>query len=191
MKKTTTRSSSAAASKTPAKKAPPKTAKKAAASGAASSAPPKKVAKKAASSSASAPKKATTKETAGLKGDAAAKKLDQRIAELGDWRGDVLSRLRKLIHDADPQIEEEWKWMGTPCFYHQGGVCTGESYKEVVKLTFFKGATLSDPKKLFNSSMDGNVRRAIDFRQGEKINEAAFKALIKEAVALNVQGKKK
>ncbi|MEO7037570.1 MAG: DUF1801 domain-containing protein [Polyangiaceae bacterium] len=121
-----------------------------------------------------------------MSGAAASKKIDQRIEELGDWRGETLSRLRKLIHDVDPQIQEEWKWMGTPCWYRDGGVCTGESYKQVVKLTFFRGAALADPKQLFNSSMEGNVRRAIDFREGEKVNETAFKALIKAAIAANV-----
>src|SRR4051812_12369772 len=101
--------------------------------------------------------------------------ISQRIAELGDWRGKLLARLRTLIHEADPEIVEEWKWMGTPCWYHEGGVCTGESYKTVIKLTFFKGASLKDPAKLFNSSLDGNVRRAIDFHETDKVNEAAFK----------------
>jgi hypothetical protein len=111
--------------------------------------------------------------------------IDERIKELGDWRGQTLAHVRKLIHDADPGIVEEWKWMGTPVWAHDGGVCTGESYKQVVKLTFFRGASLEDPKKLFNSSMEGNTRRAIDIREGEKINEAAFKQLIRAAVAAN------
>ncbi len=116
--------------------------------------------------------------------------IDQKIKQLGDWRGKTLAHLRQLIHDADPDIEEEWKWVkptnpGTPVWSHDGGVCTGESYKQVVKLTFFRGASIKDPKKLFNSSLEGNTRRAIDFREGEKINEAAFKQLIRAAVAAN------
>ena len=111
--------------------------------------------------------------------------IDEKIKQLGDWRGKTLAHLRKLIHDAEPGIQEEWKWMGTPVWSHDGIVCTGESYKQVVKLTFARGATIEDPKKLFNSSLEGNVRRAIDFREGEKINEAAFKQLIRAAVAEN------
>jgi hypothetical protein len=116
---------------------------------------------------------------------AASAKITQRIEDLGDWRGKTLARLRQLIHDADPGIQEEWKWMGTPVWSHDGIVCTGESYKQVVKLTFARGASIKDPKKLFNSSLEGNVRRAIDFREGDKINEAAFKQLIRAAVAAN------
>ena len=115
----------------------------------------------------------------------ASKNITMRIQELGDWRGEALAHVRKLIHDADPEIQEEWKWMGTPVWSHDGGVCTGESYKQVVKLTFFRGASLKDPMKLFNSSLEGNTRRAIDIREEEKINEAAFKALIRSAVAAN------
>jgi hypothetical protein len=111
--------------------------------------------------------------------------IDEKIKELGDWRGETLAHLRQLIHDADPNIVEECKWMGTPVWSHDGIVCTGESYKQVVKLTFARGASIEDPKKLFNSSLEGNVRRAIDFREGEKINEAAFKKLIRAAVAEN------
>jgi hypothetical protein len=111
--------------------------------------------------------------------------IDEKIKELGDWRGKTLAHLRQLIHDADPGIQEEWKWMGTPVWSHDGGVCTGESYKQVVKLTFFRGASLKDPKKLFNSSLEGNMRRAIDIREGEKINETAFKQLIRAAVTAN------
>ena len=106
--------------------------------------------------------------------------IDQKIKELADWRGKTLARLRQLIHEADPAIVEEWKWMGTPVWSHDGIVCTGESYKQVVKLTFARGASLPDPKKLFNSSLEGNVRRAIDVREDEKINEAAFKQLIRD-----------
>ena len=122
--------------------------------------------------------------------ESASTKITARIRELGDWRGETLAHVRQLIHDADPDIEEEWKWEkptsgGTPVWSHDGGVCTGESYKQVVKLTFFRGASLEDPKKLFNSSLEGNTRRAIDLREGEKINEAAFKQLIRAAVAAN------
>lgn len=111
--------------------------------------------------------------------------ISNRIRELGDWRGETLARVRKLIRDADPDIREEWKWMGTPVWAHDGIVCTGESYKQVVKLTFARGASLKDPKKLFNSSLDGNTRRAIDLREGEKLDETAFKALIRAAIAAN------
>ena len=117
--------------------------------------------------------------------------IDERIEELGDWRGQTLARVRRLIHDADPEIVEEWKWMGTPIFSHDGIVCTGETYKSVVKMTFAKGASLDDPSGLFNSSLDGNVRRAIDIHEGEAIDEKALKALIRSAVALNVEGKGK
>ena len=112
--------------------------------------------------------------------------IDERIASLPDWRGKMLAKIRKLIHEADPEIVEEWKFMGTPVFYHAGIVCTGESYKSVVKMTFAKGAALKDPARLFNSSLDGNIRRAIDIRENEKLNEPALKALIREAVQLNL-----
>jgi len=115
--------------------------------------------------------------------------IDQRIRELGDWRSTTFARMRKLIHQADPEIVEEWKWMGTPVFSHGGIVCTGETYKSVVKLTFAKGASLKDPAKLFNSSLEGNTRRAIDIHEGEKIDEAALKDLIRAAVAHNLEGK--
>src|SRR6478672_10319076 len=118
-------------------------------------------------------------------GKAASKLISEKIAELGDWRGKTLGRMRKLIREADPDVLEEWKWMGTPVWSHDGGICTGESYKSVVKLTFFKGASLKDPARLFNSSLDGKVRRAIDIHEGEKIDGKAFKDLIREAVALN------
>jgi hypothetical protein len=117
--------------------------------------------------------------------EAASANITKRIEELGDWRGETLAHLRQLLHDADPDIEEEWKWMGTPVWSHDGIVCTGESYKQVVKLTFARGASLKDPKKLFNSSLEGNTRRAIDVHEGEKINPAAFKELIRAAVAAN------
>ncbi len=116
--------------------------------------------------------------------------ISNRIAELGDWRGETLSRMRTLIKKADPDVVEEWKWMGTPIWSHDGIICTGESYKTIVKLTFAKGASLEDPKGLFNSSLEGNVRRAIDIHEGEKVNEAAFKALVREAIALNSAAKK-
>ena len=116
---------------------------------------------------------------------AAAKNITKKIKELGDWRGETLARVGQLIHDADPEIQEEWKWMGTPIWSHDGDVCTGESYKQVVKLTFFRGASLQDPQKLFNNSLEGNTRRAIDIREGEKLNEAALKELIRSAVAAN------
>lgn len=119
----------------------------------------------------------------------AAKHITAKIQALGDWRGAMLAHVRQLVHDADPAIEEAWKWRGTPVWEHDGGVCTGESYKQVVKLTFFRGAALPDPKKLFNASLEGGTRRAIDIREGEKIDEAAFKALIRAAVAANTAAK--
>ena len=122
---------------------------------------------------------------------AASKLISERIAELGDWRGDALARMRALIREADPDVVEEWKWMGTPIWSHDGGICTGESYKSIVKLTFFKGASLKDPAKLFNSSLDGNARRAIDIHEGEEIDADAFKALICAAVARNASGPRK
>ncbi len=122
---------------------------------------------------------------------AASKLISERIAELGDWRGETLARMRDLIKKADPEVVEEWKWRGTPVWSHDGGICTGESYKSTVKLTFYKGASLKDPAKLFNASLDGNVRRAIDIHEGEQIDANAFKALIRAAVALNTSGKKK
>src|SRR5512133_2781386 len=117
--------------------------------------------------------------------------IDERIKELGDWRGKTLAKVREIIHEADPEIEEEWKWMGTPVWSHAGIVCTGETYKAVVKMTFAKGAALQDPTGLFNSSLDGNVRRAIDVHEGETLDEAALKELIRAAVALNLEGKSK
>jgi hypothetical protein len=117
--------------------------------------------------------------------------ISKRIAELGDWRGEMLSRMRQLVQEADPDVVEEWKWRGTPVWSHAGIICTGESYKKVVKLTFAKGASLKDPAGLFNSSLDGNVRRAIDIHEGEVIDESAFKALIRQAVALNSSSKPK
>lgn len=124
-------------------------------------------------------------------GKPASKLISERIAELGDWRGKTLARMRALIKEADPEVVEEWKWMGTPVWEHDGGICTGESYKSVVKLTFHKGASLQDPTKLFNSSLDGNVRRAIDIHEDEEIDATAFKALIRAAIALNTASGKK
>jgi hypothetical protein len=112
-------------------------------------------------------------------------RIDERIQELGDWRGETLGRLRALIREAEPDVVEEWKWRGVPTWYHEGMLCTGESYKAAVKVTFAKGASLEDPSGMFNSSLEGNVRRAIDFHEGDAIDEAAFKALIREAVELN------
>lgn len=117
--------------------------------------------------------------------------IDERIRQLGDWRGKTLARVRKILHEADPEVVEEWKWMGTSVWSHGGIICTGETYKNVVKLTFAKGAALKDPSGLFNSSLDGNVRRAIDIHEGDKIDEPALKALIQAAVALNLEGKRR
>jgi hypothetical protein len=130
------------------------------------------------------------KRSSSTEGQSASELIDKRIAELGDWRGKTLSRMRKLIKEADPDVTEEWKWMGTPIWSHDGIICTGESYKSIVKLTFAKGASLKDPAKLFNSSLGGNVRRAIDIHEGEKVDAGAFKALIRAAVALNTSGGK-
>ena len=120
--------------------------------------------------------------------DSPSQLIDARIQELGDWRGETLARIRKLIKQAVPDVVEEWKWRGVPVWYHDGMICTGETYKEVVKMTFAKGASLEDPSGLFNSSLDGNTRRAIDFREGDKIDETALKALIRAAVKLNTGG---
>jgi hypothetical protein len=138
-------------------------------------------------------KAVTAKNSSTTKTDGASpsRMIDGRIKELGDWRGDMLGRIRGLIKDADPDVVEEWKWRGVPVWEHDGIICTGETYKAVVKMTFAKGAALEDPAGLFNSSLDGNVRRAIDFREGEKINEKALKALIRAAVALNASKAKK
>ena len=131
------------------------------------------------------------KESGGSQGHSASELISGRIAELGDWRGETLGRMRKLIQEADPDVVEEWKWRGIPVWSHDGIICTGESYKKVVKLTFAKGASLTDPAGLFNSSLDGAVRRAIDIHEGEEVGESAFKALIRQAVALNSSGKPK
>ena len=130
------------------------------------------------------------KKSGGSQGRLASELISKRIAELGDWRGETLSRMRTLIKEADPDVVEEWKWMN-PIWSHDGIICTGESYKKVVKLTFAKGASLKDPARLFNSSLDGNVRRAIDIHEGEEVDESAFKALVRQAVALNSSGKSK
>ena len=133
----------------------------------------------------------TMKKSAASEGQPASELISRKIAELGDWRGKTLGRMRKLIKEADPDVVEEWKWMGTPVWSHDGIICTGESYKKVVKLTFAKGAKLKDPARLFNSSLDGNVRRAIDIPEGEEVDASAFKALVRRAVALNIAGKSK
>ena len=131
------------------------------------------------------------KRSEGSRDPSAAVLISNRFAELGDWRGDTLDRMRKLIKAADPDVVEEWKWMGTPVWSHDGIICTGESYKSAVKLTFAKGASLKDPARLFNSSLDGNVRRAIDIREGDAVDGSAFKALVRQAVALNSSGNSK
>jgi len=136
------------------------------------------------------------KKSGASKSESASERISNRIAELGDWRGKTLKRMRTLIKKADPDIVEEWKWAkatspGTPVWSHDGIICTGESYKGVVKLTFAKGASLKDPAHLFNSSLEGNVRRAIDIREGDDVDESAFKALVREAVSLNRSGKSK
>lgn len=137
------------------------------------------------------PKDGTMKKSGMGSRESASELITQRIAEFGDWRGETLGRMRKLIKDADPGVVEEWKWRGTPVWSHDGIICTGESYKQVVKLTFMKGAALKDPAGLFNASLEGNARRAIDIREGEVVSATAFKALIREAVALNGAGKAK
>src|SRR5271168_2506256 len=131
------------------------------------------------------------KKLSARQGQSASELISKRIAELGDWRGETLSRMRKLVKEADRNVVEEWKWMGTPVWSHDGIICTGETYKKVVKLTFAKGASLKDPAHLFNSSLDGNVRRAIDIHEGEDVDGAAFAALVRQAVALNSAGKAK
>ena len=131
------------------------------------------------------------KKSGASQGQSASELISKRIAELGDWRGKTLGRMRQLIKEAAPEAIEEWKWRGVPVWSHDGIICTGESYKEVVKLTFAKGASLKDPVRLFNSSLDGNVRRAIDIHEGEVVDESAFKALVRHAVALNSAGKSK
>jgi hypothetical protein len=131
------------------------------------------------------------KKSGASQGESASDLISKRIAELGDWRGETLGRMRNLIKKADPDVVEEWKWMGTPIWSHDGIICTGESYKKVVKLTFAKGASLKDPARLFNSSLEGNVRRAIDIHEGEEVDQSAFRALVREAIALNRAGKLK
>jgi hypothetical protein len=129
------------------------------------------------------------KKSGASQGQSASEFISKRIVELGDWRGETLGRMRKLVKDAGPGVVEEWKWRGTPVWSHDGIICTGESYKNVVKLTFAKGASLKDPARLFNSSLEGNTRRAIDIHEGEEVDESAFKALVRQAVALNSAGK--
>ena len=131
------------------------------------------------------------KQSGTSKDPSASERISNRIAELGDWRGKTLARMRKLIKQADPDVVEEWKWMGTPIWSHDGIICTGESYKNHVKLTFAKGASLKDPARLFYSSLEGNVRRAIDIHEGDDVNESAFKALVREAIAVNKSAKSK
>ncbi len=131
------------------------------------------------------------KKSGASEGQSASELISKRNAELGDWRGQTIGRMRKLIKEADPDVVEEWKWMGTPVWSHDGIICTGETYKNVVKLTFAKGASLKDPAHLFNSSLDGNARRAIDIHEGEEVDESAFKALVHQAAAFNSAGKSK
>ncbi len=133
----------------------------------------------------------TMKKPDASQGQPASELISKRIADLGDWRGQTLARMRKLIREADPDVVEEWKWMGTPVWSHDGIICTGETYKNVVKHTFAKGASLKDPARLFNASLDGHVRRAIDIHEGEEVDQSAFKALVRAAVALNSSGKSK
>ena len=135
-------------------------------------------------------KSAATKNSATAKDESPSRLIDARIKELGDWRGKTLARVRQIVHEADPEIVEEWKWRGTPTWSHGGIVCTGETYKKVVKMTFARGAELKDSSGLFNSSLEGNVRRAIDIHEGESVDEAALKNLVRAAVALNLKGKK-
>ncbi|MEO6271253.1 MAG: DUF1801 domain-containing protein [Lautropia sp.] len=131
------------------------------------------------------------KESSESPGQTASDLISRKISELGDWRGETLGRMRKLIKEADPDVVEEWKWRGTPVWSHDGIICTGETYKSVVKLTFLKGASLIDPTRLFNSSLDGNARRAIDIHEGKEVDESAFKVLIRQAVDLNISRKPK
>jgi hypothetical protein len=133
----------------------------------------------------------TMKKSDAFQGEPASELISKRIADLGDWRGKMLDRMRRLIREADPDVVEEWKWMGTPVWSHDGIICTGESYKDKLKLTFAKGASLKDPARLFNSSLDGNVRRAIDIHEGEEVDRSAFKTLVRQAIALNSSGKSK
>ncbi len=144
-----------------------------------------KAAQKAQKRSSGAKQALTMKKSGSQRVESASRLIDARIQELGDWRGEMLSRLRALIKQADPKVVEEWKWRGTPVWSHDGLICTGETYKNVVKMTFARGASLDDPSGLFNSSLEGRVRRAIDFREGDKVNEKALKTLIRAAVALN------
>ena len=173
-----------AAKRVPAKKA----AKRVPAKKAAKRVPAKKAAKRVPAKKAA--KRVPAKKAAPEKG-AASRLIDARIKELSDWRGEMLSRIRGLIRQADPEVVEEWKWRGTPVWSHDGMICTGETYKSIVKVTFAKGASLEDPAGLFNSSLEGNVRRAIDFHENEKLNERAFKSLIQAAIRLNVSSRRR
>ncbi len=164
-----------------------KTAKKAATSPARRAAKPGKKAAKSPARATARPAKHSAKSHEVAIGPAASKLIDGRIRELGDWRGKTLAYVRRLIHEADPEVVEEWKWMGTPVWSHDGILCTGETYQSVVKLTFAKGASVHDPARLFNSSLEGNVRRALDLREGDTLDEPAFKTLIRTAVALNLE----
>jgi hypothetical protein len=150
-----------------------------------------KVAKKAGAKAKPAAREATPRSHEQATGKAASRLIDQRIRDLGGWRGETLARMRALILEADPEMTEEWKWMGTPVWSHHGIVCTGEAYTKVVKLTFARGASIPDPSRLFNSSLEGNTRRAIDIQEGEKVDAGAFKALVKAAVARNGSPAKK
>jgi hypothetical protein len=174
-----------ASKRVPAKKAAKKAAKKVPAKKATKRVPAKKAAKRIPA------KKAAKKASAAQQGGNASQLIDSRISELGDWRGEMLSRIRSLIKKVDPEAVEEWKWRGTPVWSHDGIICTGETYKSVVKLTFAKGASLSDPAGLFNSSLDGNVRRAIDIREGEQINQKALGALLQAAIDLNISSRRR
>jgi hypothetical protein len=135
--------------------------------------------------------KKTTKKSTSKKGASPSRLIDARIKELGDWRGKMLARIRSLIKQADPDVTEEWKWRGVPVWYHDGMICTGESYKSIIKVTFAKGARLADPSKLFNTGLEGNVRRAIDLHEGDSLDDAAFKALVREAVTLNASSSRR
>jgi hypothetical protein len=175
-----------ATKRAPAKKVPvKKAAKKVPAKKAATKAPAKKVPAK-------APVKKAAKQVPAAQGNGSASRMiDARIKDLGDWRGEMLSRIRALLKRVDPDVVEEWKWRGVPVWYHDGMICTGETYKSIVKLTFAKGASLKDPAGLFNSSLEGNVRRAIDFHEGEAVNERALAALVQEAISLNESSRRR
>jgi hypothetical protein len=185
-----------ATKRVPAKKVPAKkAAKQVPGKAPAKKVPAKKAAKKAPAKSVSAKKvpakKVATRAPAAQGSASASRMIDARIKDLGDWRGEMLSRIRTLLKRVDPDVVEEWKWRGVPVWYHDGIICTGETYKSIVKLTFAKGASLKDPVGLFNSSLEGNVRRAIDFHEGETVNERALGALIQEAISLNESSRRR